>query len=151
MKTSFRPIGEPSPSGHSALGPVLARPENLSYKGESPVDMTRIEELRALQPDDPDGLMQELVELFFESAPESLQQARLAVEESAPTVLARAAHFLKGSCAQFGAHRMCKMCSTLEEAGLSGLIGDSTAELLNDTEREFQRVCAALEQYLSAL
>jgi hypothetical protein len=78
--------------------------ERTTAKKKSPaVDLTRIEELRALQPDNPEGLMHELLEILLKSASESLQQARQAIRESAPKKLAPAAHLLKGSCAQFGA------------------------------------------------
>jgi HPt (histidine-containing phosphotransfer) domain-containing protein len=142
--TTFRQT-EPSPDGHSAVECVLSR--KYLPEEEPAVDMTRIEELRALQPDDPEGLMHELVEIFLKSAQESLQQARQAIQESAPKKLVHAAHFLKGSCAQFGAHRVCTLCSTLEESGLSGSTAN-TLGLLNEIERQFQRVCASLVPYL---
>jgi HPt (histidine-containing phosphotransfer) domain-containing protein len=146
MKASFRQIVGPTPEGYSAPQRVFSRPKDMSNKEEPAVDVRRIEELRALQPEDPEGLMYELVELFLKSSPDSLQRARRGIEESNPMALARAAHLLKGCCAQFGAHRMCTLCSTLEEAGLSSSTANTVA-LLNETEREFKRVCAALAPY----
>jgi HPt (histidine-containing phosphotransfer) domain-containing protein len=108
---------------------VLFRPKDLSNEKVPAVDVTRIEGPRSLQANDPEGLMHELVELFLKRAHESLQHARLDFEEPAPMVLARAAHFLKGSCAQFRAQRACKLCSRLDEAGLSGLADDTAVEL----------------------
>jgi HPt (histidine-containing phosphotransfer) domain-containing protein len=146
MVASFRQIGGNCPEGLSAPECVLSR-INLPEEEEPAVDMTRIDELRAFESNDPEGLMHELVEIFLKSTSESLQQARQAIRESAPKKLAHSAHLLKGSCAQFGAHRVCTLCSTLEEAGLSGSTAN-TVGLLNEIERELKRACAALAPYL---
>jgi two-component system, sensor histidine kinase and response regulator len=62
----------------------------------------------------------ELVDLFVASAPASISEIRLALENSNLEHLVIIAHTLKGTCANFGADPLRELCAQIEQAGVSG-------------------------------
>jgi two-component system, sensor histidine kinase and response regulator len=112
--------------------------------------------LRPLKPFDDDALrilveegnfeVSELVDLFVASAPASISEMRLALEKSNLERLVMIAHTLKGTCSNFGATPLRKLCAKIEQAGLSGDT-DSGADLILSAERELDRLINALESY----
>ena len=129
------------------LGAVLARvrtgPAGL---GEAPaaVDADALATLRALPGDNGGELLSELVALLFLHGPPLFAAAAAALDQNNPRALGEAAHSLKGSCAQFGAHRLVELCAGLEAAGRGGQLA-GTRETLAAAGREFDRVMAQLE------
>ncbi len=92
---------------------AAATPTPQAPEPEAPaVDAGQIESLRAEAP----GLLERLVELFAESATKTLQEMRDALARNDRRSLAAAAHMLKGSSSNFGAHRMMEACQALEDA-----------------------------------
>ena len=60
--------------------------------------------------------------------------------------VARLAHTIKGSCSNFGAHRMRAACERMETAALGDSSCEGLAEMLGEIEREFGFVRTALER-----
>lgn len=79
-----------------------------------------IQDLRSLSPDDPDGFLVEMIDLFQTDA--SAYLAR--IEESAKTAnasaLKKSAHGLKGSSGNLGAQKMSALCNQIEIAASEG-------------------------------
>ncbi|GAC1342284.1 MAG: hypothetical protein NVSMB27_00970 [Ktedonobacteraceae bacterium] len=63
--------------------------------------------------------------------------------EEQPEALKRAAHNLKGSSINLGAHIMAALSTELETLGKHGTI-EGARELVTRLEQEYQRVCEAL-------
>ncbi len=99
--------------------------------------------LSQLTPD----MLKELVELFFEQAPSSLQAIKLAAYTQDATVLEDSAHFLKGSALAFGASELAELCKALQLKGenhdFSGL-----DTLLEQLESTYEKVCQELRNLL---
>ena len=87
--------------------------------------------------------MLELAEAFEFETPPLLEALREAVSEGQPEQLKRAAHNLKGSSNNLGAHMMATLSAELETIGKQGTV-EGTAELVTRLEQEYQRVCQAL-------
>jgi len=116
----------------------------LQAAAEAPVDATVLAELHQLDEGGPPAIFSELVALFSESAPRLLSQARLVTDD--PAQLTVIAHTLKGSCSNFGAHRMGALCLELEQLALQGK-NERTRTVIDATEQEFFRVRKALESH----
>jgi two-component system sensor histidine kinase/response regulator len=93
-----------------------------------------------------EGILTELIELFATSAPTSIADMRRALEKSSSADLSVAAHTLKGSCSNFGAAPLHKLCAQIEEAGRSDNLG-GIGDLIESAEKELYRLIGALESY----
>lgn len=107
-----------------------------------------IAELRSLDETGPPLVLFELVQLFNESTPQLLSQACAALND--PTQLTLLAHTLKGSCSNFGAHRMEALCLELEQLGRDKRSA-SARDLVEALEQEYLKVRAALAEHCAAL
>ena len=110
-----------------------------SIPGDS-VSATLIAELAGLD-EGPPLTLRDMVELFNQSTTQLLSQANNALAD--PTQLAMIAHTLRGSCSNFGAHRMEVLCLDLEQLGRDGR-SDGALEIIDGIEREYFNVRAAL-------
>lgn len=111
--------------------------EHQSKPQPSAIDARMIAELRAFEEEDGPDIFGELVDLFAESIPELLQQARSNLHD--PENFSLAAHTMKGSCANFGAMRMVSLCAELETLGRAGQT-DGAGELVAAIEQESENV-----------
>ncbi len=100
---------------------------------------------REMDPDGTGGMLTKLIDLFLENTPTVLAEARSALSEASAARLERAAHMLKGSCANFGATSMQDACARLEALSREGLL-EGTDEILAEVEKEFHYVQLALER-----
>jgi len=88
--------------------------------------------------------MAELLQTFFDDAPQLLVQMREALTAGDAEVLRRAAHSLKSNSASFGAMGLSRMCKELEDMGKAGAF-DGVAERIAQVEVEYVRVTSALQ------
>lgn len=86
----------------------------------------------------------ELIDAFLEDAPQLLSQLRRGFEDADASTLTRAAHTLKSNSAEFGATSLHHLCKDLEAMGKAGTL-DGAAQLVTQTETEYERVKVALE------
>jgi HPt (histidine-containing phosphotransfer) domain-containing protein len=84
-------------------------------------------------------IVPQLIEIFLETAPRTIEVGRNALGDSRARELADAAHQLRGSCSNFGAERLRELCKRLEEAGRAESL-QAAPELLESVEKEFDRV-----------
>jgi HPt (histidine-containing phosphotransfer) domain-containing protein len=108
---------------------------------EQSVDAAILHELHQLDDGGPPTIFRELVAVFSESTPRLLSQACAALGN--PTQLTIIAHTLKGSCSNFGAHRMQALCLALEELGQQRKC-DGAREIIDAIELEYFKVRKAL-------
>jgi len=98
------------------------------------LDQSIIAELRDMPPSDGVGMLQELVDLFLESAPQRI--AQISEHLSDPVKLAFHAHALKSMSLNLGAKRIVEISQKLEELGRSGNISGAPA-LLKELQSTF--------------
>jgi CheY-like chemotaxis protein/HPt (histidine-containing phosphotransfer) domain-containing protein len=115
-----------------------------------------LEALRELGIDDFGGnsdILTDLIDTFLENAAQIFAQATDALSRREPAALALAAHTLKGSCSNFGAAPLQRLCAELEGVARNpDFTGSASAEsraaqLLKAARREFERVSRALVEY----
>ena len=110
------------------------QPENL-------LDQTIIANLRAMPPADGVGMLQELVGLFLENAPQRMAQISQFINDA--PMLAFHAHALKSMSLDLGAKRVVELSQKLEELGRTRNVHGAPA-LLRDLEAAFAGTRAQL-------
>src|SRR5216110_1327388 len=91
--------------------PPQQRTENAGDGHEADFDPSVLAGLRELQvPGEPDGAV-ELVDLFLRDTPVKIQSMQSAIARSDALALKEAAHGLKGSASNLGAHRLSRLCA----------------------------------------
>ena len=118
-----------------------ALPPALGMQASSSIDRSALDAIRALQSDEDPNIVRELITIYLEDSIGRLAEMRTTVSNGDPTLTRRAAHGLKGSSANLGAHILADLCAQLEDTPDSFL----ASELLSRIEIEFQSVKAALE------
>jgi histidine phosphotransfer protein HptB len=112
----------------------------------SSVDPHAIAELREINPAD-DSFLRDLIQIFLEDTPRRLAEIQGALAGGDARILTIAAHSLKGSAANFGAHHLRALCERVETAGKQGAL-DPVAAQLPALREEFGRVAAELQALL---
>ncbi len=85
----------------------------------------------------------ELIATYLQTAHEHIAAMRKAAAAADGTAMMRAAHSLKGSSAQLGAHRLAEACQELEQRAAQGSLAGAPS-LVERIEREFEPVSNAL-------
>jgi len=125
---------------------VFVRPTDASWK--TAIEDDALQQFRDMESETGESVLAGLVELFLENSPGVIQEGRTACETGDIEVLKRAAHTLKGSCANFGAKRMYAACVNLEETAKKGDL-TTAAKLLDEVEEEFGKARLALQSIVS--
>ena len=109
------------------------------------IDPKILAEFREIEGENGINLLESLITTFLETTPEVLRSAYLALDSAAWTDLIRAAHTLKGSCSNFGAERMGRICQRLEQSAQTQT-PTNLLQILKEVETEFQSVRLALNE-----
>lgn len=112
----------------------LAPPEQL-------LDQSVIADLRALPPADGVSMLQDLVNLFLESAPQRMVQIRQSINDA--PMLAFHSHALKSMSLNLGAKRIVELSQKLEELGRTRNVHGAPA-LLKELELAYAQTKAQL-------
>ena len=94
-------------------------------------------------------LLREVIGIFFEEYPVLVAEIRVAAAHNDALNLERAAHSLKGSVANFGAHPATDIARDLELIGRKGKVG-GLAPLVSRLEEELASLHGALAELLEA-
>ena len=130
-------------AARSVLVDAVRSPANV-------VCQEKISSFRQLEEESGQCVLGSVVEIFIERTPPMFAEARQALSGGEMTRIARIAHTVKGSCSNFGAHRMKAACERLE-AAVEGKENEARiAEILGEIEREFGYVRMALQHELEA-
>ena len=133
---------EQSPAGRRAV------PADAAHDPANVVSREKISSFRQLEEESGQTVLVSVIDLFVERTPPMFREAKKAIlSNDAPRVV-RLAHTIKGSCSNFGAHRMRAACERLEKAALDDAIGEGMVGMLEEIEREFDFVRIALENEL---
>jgi len=114
---------------------------------ESPIDPEAIENLRALNPDDDDAFLKDIIGIFLEDTPQRIAELRQCLISYDQPRFTRAAHSIKGSASNLGAGQLRAAAEQLEhQSRNSGL--DSLEPLISKLDFEFAATKTALEKFL---
>ncbi len=110
------------------------------------IDPEAIENLRALNPDDDDAFLKDIIGIFLEDTPERIAELKQCLVVYDQPKFTRAAHSIKGSASNLGAMRVRSVAEKLEHqsrnSGLEGL-----EPLIATLDQEFAAAKAELEKY----
>jgi signal transduction histidine kinase/HPt (histidine-containing phosphotransfer) domain-containing protein len=98
------------------------------------LDQSVIAELRSMPPEEGVSMLQELVDLFLEGAPQRIAQIGQSLED--PQKLAFHAHALKSMSLNLGASRIVELSQKLEELGRDANLGE-VPEMFKELEAAF--------------
>jgi CheY-like chemotaxis protein/HPt (histidine-containing phosphotransfer) domain-containing protein len=108
------------------------------------LDQTALDDLRMMEPDG-GQFFQNIIEAYFESAPNLIDELRIGLEKDDADSVGRVAHSLKSSSGNVGASSLSRLCQEIEERARTKNLKDSR-ELKQQVEREFVRVLHALRE-----
>jgi HPt (histidine-containing phosphotransfer) domain-containing protein len=103
------------------------------------VDMTMLFSLEAAQAEGDPDIIVELIDLYLADAPLRIAAMQAAIAAKDERALSRAAHNLRGSSANLGAHQLGARCADIEQADGHDSFQMSSA-FLAQLEQEFGRV-----------
>jgi signal transduction histidine kinase/DNA-binding response OmpR family regulator/HPt (histidine-containing phosphotransfer) domain-containing protein len=141
------------PFTQQALGQTLSRwislPRAAPAPAEAPppdddiIHQQALDNIRALSPTNGEALLERVLQAFLSDTPAHLHTIRLAIASDNPAQLRKAAHSLKSSSANVGAHALAQRCKEVEQLGRNNTTAGAAA-LLADMERSFQAARQAL-------
>jgi HPt (histidine-containing phosphotransfer) domain-containing protein len=133
------------------LDKITAKPNILPHPmaTEVTIDPEAIENLRALNPDDDNAFLKEIIGIFLEDTPQRIAELKQSLSAFDQPKFTRAAHSIKGSASNLGATKVRAYAEQIEHqsrnCGLNGL-----EQLLGSLEKEFALAKAELEKIASA-
>jgi signal transduction histidine kinase/DNA-binding response OmpR family regulator/HPt (histidine-containing phosphotransfer) domain-containing protein len=135
--------GAPPPSTPAPQRqPVLGAAATLT---PGTLDLSLLEGLRDFQREGEEDLVEKFFNLFVADMWDRLVAMRHALTQGQPASLAQAAHSLKGTSSNVGAHRLTALSLELEEQTRQGLMTNAPA-LVAEMETEFNLVLQAFER-----
>ncbi|MCH8041545.1 MAG: response regulator, partial [Nitrospinae bacterium] len=123
--------------------PPLTNHPTLSPPGESPIDQTALNHIRALQRPHAPNVLDRVLTQYLTNTPQLLEALQQAAEQGDPELLKRTAHSLKSSSANVGAYRLADRCKELETFAHTHN-PQETGTLLAAITTEYQSVGSAL-------
>lgn len=110
------------------------------------IDPEAIENLRALNPDDAEGFLRDIIGIFLEDTPQRLEELKVSLAQGDQVRFTRAAHSIKGSSSNLGAVPLRAIAEKLEHdsrsQGLNNLQGllDQIAATYAATKAELEKI-----------
>jgi len=95
-----------------------------------------LDNIRALDPDDADGVLAEVVGLFLGEAPGQIAALRAAVDAGDAAEIVRLAHALKSASQNVGASQLGEMCRHIEQHGKAAAL-EAARAMLPSVESHF--------------
>lgn len=108
------------------------------------IDAEAIENLRALNPDDGDSFLRDIVGIFLEDTPLRIAELRESFAAGDQARFTRAAHSIKGSSSNLGATQLRAISEKLEHQSRSTLNG--LTGLIEELDVAFSATRAELER-----
>ena len=117
--------------------------------GADVLDPVVIASLRQLTPPGEPDVLSEVLRLFLDEVPRRIDRLRGAWTAGNLIEVHRAAHSLKGSAGNIGAHAMYEVCKQLDERGKAGDL-EGTGHLVAALAVEFGKVEGEIRRLLNA-
>jgi HPt (histidine-containing phosphotransfer) domain-containing protein len=109
------------------------------------IDPEAISNLRALNPDDGDEFLREIIGIFLEDTPKRVTELDDSLAAGDAGKFARAAHSIKGSSGNIGALALREVAGQLEHRAQTDGLGDVTS-LVANLKAEFARAQTELKK-----
>ena len=113
------------------------------------IDQAAIASIRALNPDDGDEFLREILGIFFEDTPLRIAELDASLAADDGPKFARAAHSIKGSSGNVGASALREVAGQLETRAQQRGLAD-VAGLLASLKAEYDRAHAELAKLIAA-
>lgn len=117
----------------------------------SVIDMATIEKLQKLEKPGKPSFLAKLIDLFFTSGQQSMEQIRAAAKNKDLPALAAAAHSLKSGSGNLGAIAFSEICFELENFGNGFTPEAELSEIISRLESAYIKVIADLQKLKSNL
>ena len=91
--------------------------------------------------------IKELISIFLEDVPETINQMENALSESDYLILGQLAHKMKSSIGIIGAHELYDLVCKIETASEASSLHDSLPELVRSLNQKMTQCYSDLEQY----
>jgi CheY-like chemotaxis protein len=140
-----------SPAGPDApsADPTASGAGRGEADDDTVLNMKLLEQFRGLDPSGGMGLVKQIVEVYLNTAEDTVCQIEQAVAAGDAETLRRAAHTLKSSSVNVGAERLSGLFRQLETFGREGRLEEAQS-LLAGMRHAYQRSTAELEKLLQA-
>ncbi|MFK7738977.1 MAG: Hpt domain-containing protein [Planctomycetota bacterium] len=115
---------------------------------ENVLDQSVLDELLSFADDGDPELLLDLIQMFLEDGPSKVEAVRQGVATGDFDMAERAAHSLKGSSGNLGAHLVQDVCEQLQVAARNQEL-DRTRELAPQLDSTYEAAEAALKQVLT--
>ncbi len=115
-----------------------------------PIDPAALDEYREVLGDEFGPFFIDLIETFFNSGPEFIQNMQDALANNDAEAFTRSAHTLKSNCKTFGAYEYAEKAFELEELGRDKNLV-AAKEKLDALAGEYQQLVAELEDLRDSL
>ena len=119
--------------------PTLLVRASVPAEASDALDMTVLASFAEVQGEDEPDIIVELIDLYLADTPHRVSAIQAALAARDGLALKRAAHTLKGSSANLGAHRLAALCAELEQL-TEGELAQGCAALQMPLAQEFARV-----------
>ena len=132
-------------------GPSSESTEASSEMRDPPVlNGVALQKLRELGGAEGDALLASLAGHFIQAGGKLVESMRESCGCGDWDAVRRAAHSLRGSASNFGAHELIAHCERIEE-GAGHSLAAETIVLVEDLPRKFERICSALNERCGAI
>ncbi|XGV97109.1 MAG: PAS domain S-box protein [Leptolyngbya sp. BL-A-14] len=125
---------------------VLNSPNTTNGESQAASDVIHwaiLQDLRDMAGEDADEMIQELIQVYLEDAPQRLQSIQEAIDRNDMVALQQSVHALRSVSVTIGAMRLGKVCEVLE-SNLRAKLFNDVAVLSSQIDTEFSRVKCAL-------
>lgn len=113
------------------------------------IDQQAIENLRALNPDDNDEFVREIIAIYLEDTPARIAEMEQSLAANDTPKFTRAAHSVKGSSSNLGAMSVRSLAEKLEHQSAKEGLGNVT-DLIATLKNEFAKTQAELARLFPA-
>ena len=103
---------------------------------DTPIDPEAIENLRALNPDDDDAFLKDIIGIFLEDTPQRIAELKQCLTAYDQPKFTRAAHSIKGSASNLGANHVRSVAEEIERQSRNSGLSDMEP-LITKLESEF--------------
>ncbi|HIK04801.1 MAG TPA: response regulator [Trichormus sp. M33_DOE_039] len=132
---------------HSLTSTVDRVCNSPSLTLESVIDLKTMEYLRQMGGSEADKMIAEIIQIYLDDTPATIQTIREAIASRERDKLRKAAHALRSPSVSIGALNLGKVCATLEDAANKQTL-EQLSNLVDQLESEYNNVIHALQGLL---
>ena len=110
---------------------------------DSPIDLEALEALRKLQKPGSPSILEQVIDLYLSNAPELRERMAAGLDSQNADEVRSAAHTLKASSANIGAHALSDLCKRVEDLARADNLGE-IPPMTGPLFAEYERVIDAL-------